>query len=339
MEGTETPTLPTTTETPSAAPATSAPSASPSESPRPKSFEEAFEQVAAKQDQPAPDQPAAAATAQPGATPPAGTKPEPGPIPFKDHKTILENTRTKAAADAVAQYRQQHGWAETVKREDVEQFQALMADPVDFGIALIEKLRADPTHGPRLRSHAARTLASGRSQAPVDLSPDLQVTDANGNVVSESFSAKKVQALIAHAVQDAIGKEIAPLKQDRAARLQAIEQAQAKEKAEATEKLVVAKTDEALAEIRDILDGDDSLFADVSTAMDAHPTWSVHKAALEVRKAKILPAAEGKATQKALASLQQKAGARTANGAGATGAPAKPRTVKELEQWLAANAR
>jgi len=333
------------TDTPSAAPATSAPSSVAPSRERPQSdergFEAAFAKVAATSEPvsvPVPATTAQAETLSPtgAVVPPKAT---PGPIPFEAHTKALENARTKAAAESLAAYRAQHGWAETVPREHVDSFQTLMRDPVTFATDLIERLRRDPAYGPQLRSHAARTLASGRTPAPVDLSPDLQVTDANGTVVSESFSAKKVQALIQHAVSEAIGREVAPLKQDAAARKAETDKARAQQQAAQTQQQIAAKVDETFSEVEEILDGDKALYADVLTTMDQHPEWTAHKAALAVRKAKIVPTLDSKAQARALDSLKQKAAGTTAHGIGAPGAPAKPRTERELAAWLAARDR
>lgn len=331
-----------TTETPSpAAPATSAPSPAITPGQRP-TMAEAFAADAALHPETSPAVPDGATT------PPAETPtPEsalhpstpPGPIPFAVHKTALENARVKAGEEAVAQYRQQYGWAEQVPRETIQEWsgiaQQMASDPPAFLEKYFADAATDPTHGPAVRSWAARTLAT-RAPKAVDLSPDVTVQDDQGREVARTFSADRVQAIVQHAVQEAIGKEIAPLKQDHAQR-QAEQQRQAQTKREAaTQQQLEASTDATLADLAALLevtadtppDRAKALYDEIETLMAADPKLSPHKAAMQVRQTRIVPTLAGKAQQSVLDDLNKRAAAQGVNPAGAVVSTAhRPKTL------------
>ncbi len=202
-----------------AAPATSAPASAPTPSQRP-SFAEAFatDATAASSQTPAPEGAATTAPAEGQATDSATSPSEPkGPIPFDVHKTALENARIKAAEQAKQEFEQQFGWAKTVDRTAVEDAMRLgqlyQSDRAGYIRQVLGEAVADPTLAPLVRSEAARVLGA-RAPQPVDLSPDIPVVDNNGQVVTHTFSADRVKAIVQHAVQEALQKEVAPLKQD-----------------------------------------------------------------------------------------------------------------------------
>lgn len=343
MEATATPTESTTPvstpETSPAAPATSAPSPAPTTSQRPTSMLDALEKEAAKHDA-AQTPPVAATTVQPSAPPVPAITParEPGPIPFKDHKTALDNARAKA----VAEWRQQYGWAEQFPQEKLQRFTQIAdrinTDPIGHIADLIAELQGHQTYGPQLRSQAARLLAGARGTPAIDLSPDVQVVNEHGQVTGQTYSADRVKAIVEHAVQDAIGKEIAPLKQESAQRQQERQVQQHRAQAVQTAKQIEATADSQIAEVRDILDGNDTLFPEVQKLMAQYPKFSPHAAALAVRKTHILPTLKDKAQADALDTMKKKAAGNTANGASAAGTPVKPRTREELRAWMAARA-
>ena len=169
------------------------------------------------------DSASAPATGAPAATEAAtdvhpGTEDQ-GPIPVDRHKAILEHARTEARDKAVAEWRQQYGWAEQVPREQLQTmndwYQRAAQDPVAFALDLVDELSADQSHAPALRSHAARLLRAARAQSPeADITPDIPVMDAQGQVVSQAFSADRVKQLIAREVAKAVN----PLNEDKKTR-------------------------------------------------------------------------------------------------------------------------
>ena len=144
-----------------------------------------------------------------------------GPIPFERHKEILETWKQKARDEALTEWRSQYGWAEQVPREQLQTmndwYQRAAQDPVTFALDLVDELSADQAHAPALRSHAARLLRAARQPAAdPDIAPDIPVMDAQGQVVSQAFSADRVKQLIAREVAKAVN----PLQEDVNARKQ-----------------------------------------------------------------------------------------------------------------------
>jgi len=328
-------------ETSAAAPATSAPSPTASASQRPTSFADAFERIAASPSSPAADTPEPAATAptQPaettGATTNPSTETKPGEPPKEKWPTILDNARTKAAADAIAKYREQHGWAETINREHAEaglaMFQKWTSDPLAHIREAIAAVRSHPVYGPQLKSEAARTLA-GRSEAKPP-EPDVAITDAQGNVVGRTYSdaalAKRDEWLIGRVTQQLRG-EIEPLKTR--------EQARDAEAAAALSRQQAETTADAMLKEAATWEGYTDHLKDIAEAMDAHPDWTLHQAYVDVLHRVILPARNAQAESKVLDALKQKAAGNTASPTGTAAPITRPKTRAELAAWLAARA-
>jgi hypothetical protein len=295
-------------------------------------------------------EPAAAATTDPSAQPEAATTvpadgldptgvPHPtekkGPIPFEVHDKALQNARTKSADEATAKVREQFAPVERAMQSWQPIAQRMTTDPAGFVRDFIAEVAAkDPTVAAQMRSEAGRMLAGGRSAADAEPQPDVQIVDATGQVTGTTFSAKRLaerDAWNERRLLAKVGEEMAPFKADRQQRID-------QERTTALQADVNAKADETMAELRDILDGDESLFADVSALMTANPSWSAHKATLEVRKTKIVPTLAGKAQAKAVESFKQKAAGNTANGTGTTAAPARLKTAKDIARFLSERA-
>lgn len=152
--------------------------------------------------------PAETTPTEPAATAPvvpAGSPEKKGPIPFEVHHTALDNARTKAREEALAEWRAQHGWAEQVDRAAVEDAQRLgrlyQTDRASFWRQFTTEALADPM----LRSEAARILGAKQPQPPSD--PDIPIVDDKGQPVA--MLGDVVKKLIA----EALGKEVAPIKE------------------------------------------------------------------------------------------------------------------------------
>lgn len=271
------------------------------------------------------DAPAIAAPASPetaSVTTPAPEKK--GPIPFEVHETALKNARTKAADEALAKYKQDYGWAEQIPRATLETWarlsERMSTDPIAHIAEIIAEVQHHPTFGPQLRSQAARLLGGAKGQAKVDMEPDLVVRSDDGQVVAKSFSAEKVLALM----QQVADERVAPLKQESEARKAEAQRRAAEAKAQAMQQQVEATVNDVMEDIHDTLNITDpkteasiALLAEVNRLMDEHPEWSAHKAAREVRKTRIAPSLEAKATSAALDDLKTRAAAQSVNPAGA----------------------
>jgi hypothetical protein len=346
MEGT-TGTTTTTTSTPgstsspvSAAPATSAPAATPTPSQRP-TFAQAFAADAAAQ------QTAPATSTEPAATVPVAGQPTSGetkgPIPFDVHHTALQNARTKAEADALAKWRQQYGWAEQMTAGDRDGLQRwaqladrMSSDPIGHITDLIQELQNHTVYGPQLRSQAGRLLAGARGPQRVDMTPDLEVRNDQGQVVERSFSAPKLLAILDQVVND----KLSPLQQDANQRKAAEQQAQRQTEARAEMQRISTAADSMLEDINGILDIDDpkssdamQLYSEVTKVMEQYPTLSGYRAALHVRDSILKPSAAAKAQAAAVDSLKTQAAAQSVKPSGAA-TPATKRPSSFMDKSL-----
>ena len=169
--------------------------------------------------------PATDATATDATT--AGQTPaKQGPVPYDVHKAALENARTKYVSERQAEWDQQYGWAKTIDRNAVLEADRLGRLYQTNRAQFVRELIADGEMPPDLVSEFARVLSSRRGQTTqmaetVDLEPDIPLLDANGQFTGKAtYSAEKVQALLQHAVQQAVTevtKTIAPLQKSHEA--------------------------------------------------------------------------------------------------------------------------
>jgi hypothetical protein len=139
------------------------------------------------------------------------TEPKPaGPVPLAVHTKALENARAKERAAAVAELEQQLGWARAVKREDytqaVELAKRASTDPIGFMREFLADLQAHPQHSQALRSEVARALGGGRGGQRAMPSPNVQITDANGNVIGETYDAAGLAARDAYMFEQWMAK-------------------------------------------------------------------------------------------------------------------------------------
>jgi hypothetical protein len=132
------------------------------------------------------------------------------------HTKALENARLKATAD----WDREHGWAKQVKREEFQQAVDLArrasTDPVGFMRDFLADLQTNPQHAQALRSEVARALGNrgGNGNGTALPQPDVAITDEQGQVVGQAFSATATMALVKHAVAEALAahkQELAPV--------------------------------------------------------------------------------------------------------------------------------
>jgi hypothetical protein len=327
------------------APATSSPAAT---GERPRTLQEAFARDAAQQTS-EPSTPPEAATTAPveGTDPQSATPPstQPGPIPFAAHKTALDNARLKATQEAQATFDRDFGWAKAVPRETLQEWSgiaSLMAsDPPAFLDRYFADAASHPQFGAQVRSWAARTLATRAHSGPAESmpGPDVQIVDAAGQVTGQTYSAEQLAKRDAWRDQQLLSKvqqEFGPLKTER-------DQEKAQAQAAETHRRIEAAADDVMADVFDVLDisddttkaQKDDLLLKVHELMAQQPTLTVHKAALQVRKAHIVPAQDGKAQAKLLESLKTKAAAQSVNPAGAVvTATTRPKSFLDKSlQW------
>lgn len=281
------------------------------------------------------------AATRPGAVVPTSgavpALPVPGPMPLAEHKRILENSRAELAA-----YKQQHGWAEKIPQATLQEFAGIAsrmtADPVAFVTEFIGQLRSHPTFGPQLA--VALGHGAGTSPGAGEIAPDIEVRDAQGNVVGMTYSDKRMaerEARFLQQLRDEQSQTLKPILQER-------QQRQDQERMAQQEQELTQMADSRLARAAKILDvkTDDlknPIWEHVHAAMQANPTLEVEDAALEVRAAHLVPAQTAKAEAAVRDEMTRKAAANTANGRGAGTPTARPTNQKELAAWLEAQDR
>lgn len=229
-----------------------------------------------------------------------------GPIPFDRHKSILDGAYSErdTARRELEEFRQRYQWAEQVDPTEFQQLQrwsqGYNTDPVRWMAETIGELRQMYPHlTPALTSEAARILAGSRDfSQEAEIEPDIPVLDAQGQVVSQAYSADKVKTLIQRAVTEAVG----PMKQSLATR-------EAQEQARAIHDEAVQVADTLYTRAQQWHGFNDHKSA-ILKAMEQHPDWQLHDAYLHVLHTEILPNADQKSQTKLLNHLQiQAAGA------------------------------
>lgn len=350
MEATiDTPTVattstPETTASPAApaiAPAdpSSPTAAAPSSPPRPASFREALAQQESKPstDVIAGEPPESAARVPPAIAPPVVDKK--GPIPFEVHDTAIKNARETGRKDAEAQFDRDYGWAKAIPKESLQEMHRiatkLSTDPVGFYHELGGQLQRHPVHASALRSEAGRALSGHANGEPP---PDVQLVNEQGQVTGMTYSAEaqaKRDGWLRAQWRDDLQREIGPWKQQEEQRQREALQASITKENE-------ARADAVMADLAEILEYDQkapektlALFQEVDALMAQGV--SAHTAALQVRKARVLPQQQQSATAQAAQTFRQKAAAQTADGRSASATPPKrPQTRQELAALLRA---
>ena len=262
----------------------------------------------------------ASATPTPAQSTAAGEATPEGPIPFQRHKAILDAAYLERdeARKALAEHAERTGWAEQVDPSEFQQLQrwsaAYREDPVRWMASTIGELRQQFPHlTPALTSEAARILGAARgltAEPEPDIEPDIPVLDAQGQVVSQAFSADRVKQLVARAVKEAVN----PLK-ERVDHREASETARQERAAAIEEADTLFKRGEqwhGFAEHKPA----------IAKAFSSHPTWSLQDAYLHVLHTDILPKLDHKSQGKLLTQLQtQAAGATVRPDGGGQGKP------------------
>lgn len=275
----------------------------------------------------------AAAAASPTSTPgsavdTSGSQP-PGPIPFDRHKAILDGAYAErdTARREFEEYKQRYQWASEVDPSEFQQLQrwssAYREDPVRWMAETIAELRqAYPHLAPALTSEAARILAGSRGfQAEPEIDPDIPVLDAQGQVVSQAYSADRVKQLIARQVAEALGREVGPLKQT-------VEQQQSRARVQEARAEAIETADAQFAQAQS-WHGFAEHKAAIAKAFETHPRWTLQDAYLHVLHTEILPQLDQKSQGKLLTHLQTQAAGSTVRPDGS----GTPRPKFKADQW------
>jgi hypothetical protein len=269
--------------------------------------------------------PAVTADSSASATPATqGTAPNPitdstGPLPFERHKAILEGVykeRDKFKSDLDA-YREQHGWAESVQRDQLEQmanwYGRYTGDAGEFIETILQESLQHPVHGQSVKSRLGRMLSSLRSQQPAEkIEAGIPVMNDKGEIVARTFTDAQIEQLLEQKLTERFGKELDPLRQDLQSRQQKDQQAALQAKADAA--LKTAQTWHGFTEHK----------AEILKVYKANKALSLQDAYLDVLHRVILPGLDQKSQGKVLSDLQQKATAQTVH-PGAPSGSAKPK--------------
>jgi hypothetical protein len=165
------------------------------------------------------DQPSAATTQAQPETPPVDAVPTPeqtqGPIPFANHKRILDNARAKTEQEVSRRFQEQYA-------PHVEFGEKFRAAPVETLVQAVNELAQHPEMGPQVISALARTLGSrrGQGQPVTEDAPqaDLQTADGSTRLFSEEQQLKREAYLKAQWMKE-VDQRISPLQQrEQAAR-------------------------------------------------------------------------------------------------------------------------
>lgn len=262
------------------------------------------------------EQPASATTAPTETIAPAVT-PAPGPIPFERHKSILDGAykeRDSAKSELTALRAQ-------IESPGFKEFQDLAGlfrqDIREFKRRVDQELEArHPELADELATEAARRLSARRKAnapiAPQSMDPDIPVYDETGKLVAQTFSADKVKAIVTTAVNEALQREVGPIKQDFTKRKEAEEFAEITRAADHTAHQHFEAAKKWPGFLSDPANG--TVDPDVVKAFAEHPDWDLRETYINV----VVPKLGARKEAEVLDSLKTKAAA--ASGVNPSGA-------------------
>ena len=166
----------------------------------PLTFEQAFAADTSPASAPASETPA---SAQPAVSAESETAVPSQPAGEDDRSPFIPRSRfdeVNSKLKDLKEWRESRQWAEQVDQSTFTQmaqwFLRAQTDPVGFGRQFWSELAANPEHAQALRSEAARLLGMRQQQGPsptpeaAEPTPDVEITDGNGNVVGRTYSAE-----------------------------------------------------------------------------------------------------------------------------------------------------
>jgi hypothetical protein len=231
---------------------------------------------------------------------------------FDEVNTRLQELKT---------FKEQYGWAESVQRDQLEEmsqwYGGYKGDPAEFLERAYQEALSHPVHGPTVKSRIGKLMASMRAQqqqAEPTFEPDVPVMDANGQIVTRTYSADLVKQMLAHEIE----KRLDPYKQDLETRKQRAEREQRQEQ-------VNARADADIAYVK-ARPGFAKFQKEILAAFQANPKMTIRDAYDAVMDAKLPAEAEAKV----LSDLQQKAHAQTVNPGTPSGSA--PPTFKKFSE-------
>lgn len=234
-------------------------------------------------------------------------------------------------------WREQYAWAEHVDQGALRTMQDWFGraahDPRAFALDLLDELSQHPDHSAHVRSELARRLGTRAGAAPQSEAamppPDMDVTDAQGNVIGKAYSDKALVKLLEQTRQqtiEAVKSELAP----KFTTLDKIEQqARAQDAQAAADQMVTAFVTELSS-----LPGFSEHKRAIGEYLRAHPAKTDHPADVQAATyrayhAVVTPKLSNPSPQAVLADLQRKASAATSVNPRAAAGGAAPITSFE----------
>lgn len=263
--------------------------------------------------------------------PPAGAIAPPVPPPEAEDVTastkeppqerwpaVLENARTKARAEAEAQFEREYGWAKQIDRSQLQEWaqvaSQMASDPVGFVQRMIGDLQQHPHYSQQLRSHAARVLSQrGGEEAEPD--GDIDVLDEHGRPTgTKTYSSSQLakwRDWNNRQVLSQVDERFAPLKQHMQSEQQRAQEAE-------TQRVVGEYAQKTVEDAKSWY-GFNEYKPQIKAAMEADPNLSLDQAWRSVLHTQILPRMSQTARSQVLADINAKATATTVS-------PQRPQT-------------
>lgn len=300
-----------------------------------------FEQAFAADASPAPDSSSSPEADAPVAVEPAAettTRQTDGEAP-DDRSPFIPRARfdeVNTNLKELKQWREQHAWAEQVRPEQMQQlqqfYQRATTDTRGFALQLLDELSNHPEHAAAVRSELARRLGT-RQQAAApqpgaeDLQPDVQITDAAGNVVGRTYSDGQMAKLLERQrlqIQQELAPQFQTLDEIKKERQQAVVQQQAQQFGTtfAQELSKLPLFNEHKADIAKALK---------DTPLDSDHPAEVRAAAFQAYLRIVGPKLTQGNTQSVVADLQRKAAASSSVNPG-TAATTTPKSVNSFHE-------
>jgi hypothetical protein len=246
--------------------------------------------------------------------------------PPKDRwPVILENQRKAAREEALKEWRDKHGWAESVDRSQLEQmaqwYSRYNGDAGEFVEAILQESLQHPVHSASVRSRLGRMMASLKAtqQAPEKIEPGIPVMNDKGEIVARTYTDAQLEQVL----QQKLDAALSPFKEDLDTRKTQAEKAREKAALE-------AKADADIAYVRK-RPGFEKHKAEILAAFNANPQFTLRDAYDAVMDTKLPAEAEAKVRS----DLQQKANAQTVNPGTPTGsALPKFTSIREAAEYF-----
>ena len=219
------------------------------------------------------------------------------------------NTRMTAAEKQMAEWKERHGWAESVDRSQIEQmaqwYSRYNGDAGEFVENILQESLQHPVHGASVRSRLGRMLASLKAQQaqaqPEKIEPGIPVMNERGEIVAKTYTDAQLEQLL----QQKLDTALSPFKEDLDTRKTQAQKAEEKAQAE-------ARADADIQYVKSMPMFEEHK-ADILAVFKANSQMTFRQAYDEVLKTKIFPGIGQKSEAKVLSDLQQKANAQTVN--------------------------